>query len=155
MFSLREGRMPWPAIARELSVALFPDEDPGKFAAGLKEILAAGSAVEAARLLDELGFARLDTTVQEVVSAESIWQPRRANVARGRDCPGYARVVRIHRKRRTTFRLKTQSNDCLDRMLQSRRHLSLRRWSERPRAAMARMELTRHGGSAKGNGHPS
>src|SRR5204863_8549990 len=71
MFSLREGWPPWPAIARELSVALFPDEDPGKFAAGLKEVLAASSAAEAARVLDELGFARLDTTVQEVVSAES------------------------------------------------------------------------------------
>jgi hypothetical protein len=71
MFSLREGGPPWPAIARELSVALFPDEDPGKFAAGLKEILAAGSAAEAARVLDELGFARLDMTVQEVVSAET------------------------------------------------------------------------------------
>jgi hypothetical protein len=71
MFSLREGRAPWPALARELSVALFPDEDPGKFAAGLKEVLAASSAAEAARLLDELGFARLDTTVQVAVSAES------------------------------------------------------------------------------------
>lgn len=65
IFTLRDGRAPWAAIARELTVALFPDEDPGRFAAGLKEALAPESAAEAAAILDELGFARLDTRVQE------------------------------------------------------------------------------------------
>lgn len=65
MFTLREGRVPWAAIARELTVALFPDEDPGRFAAGLKEALAPESAAEAAAILDELGFARLDASIQE------------------------------------------------------------------------------------------
>lgn len=65
MFTLREGGAPWAAIARELTVALFPDEDPGRFAAGLKEALAPESAAEAAAILDELGFARLDARVQE------------------------------------------------------------------------------------------
>ena len=65
MFTHREERVPWAAIARELAVALFPDEDPGRFAAGLKEALAPESVAEAAAILDELGFARLDAAVQE------------------------------------------------------------------------------------------
>jgi hypothetical protein len=65
LFTPRESQHPWSAIARELSVALFPDEDPGRFAAGLKEVLAPESASEAATVLDELGFARLDTTVHK------------------------------------------------------------------------------------------
>ena len=70
LFCQREGQHPWAAIARELAVALFPDEDPGRFAAGLKEVLASKSVAEAAATLDELGFARLDTTVGNALSSE-------------------------------------------------------------------------------------
>ena len=59
------GQLPWAPMARELAVALCPEEDPGLFAAGLKEVLAAKTAVEAATVLDELGFSQLDTTVVE------------------------------------------------------------------------------------------
>ena len=61
LFSLREGKTPWAAIARELAAAIVPAEDPGRFAAGLKEVLAADTGADAILLLDELGFARLDT----------------------------------------------------------------------------------------------
>jgi len=61
-YSKSDGHLPWSAIARELSIALFPDEDPGRFAPGLKEVLAPESAVEAGKTLDDLGFARLDAT---------------------------------------------------------------------------------------------
>ena len=69
LFIRRDGQIPWAAIARELAVALFPEEDPGRFAAGLKEVLAQATAAEASMILDELGFARLDTDVQEVTAA--------------------------------------------------------------------------------------
>lgn len=64
-FMRQDGRMPWPAIARELAIALFPDEDPGRFAAGLKEALSADTSDDAAGLLDELGFAQFDSTVHK------------------------------------------------------------------------------------------
>lgn len=64
-FMRTDGRTPWGAVARELAIALFPDEDPGRFAAGFKEVLAPDTAAEAAAILDELGFARLDTVVHE------------------------------------------------------------------------------------------
>ncbi len=67
----RDGQVSWPAIARELAIALFPDEDPGQIAAGLKEALAAESAAEAGHILDELGFARLDTAVSEPITPEA------------------------------------------------------------------------------------
>lgn len=50
-------------LARELASALCPEEDPGPFAAGLKEVLVADTRIEAATALDELGFAQIDTTV--------------------------------------------------------------------------------------------
>ena len=50
---------PWSSIAREIAVALFPDEDPGLYAAGIKEALAASSVDAASQELDELGFPRL------------------------------------------------------------------------------------------------
>jgi hypothetical protein len=53
------GRVSWPAVARELATALLPEEDPGRIAAGLKEVLAAIDDDEARSALDELGFARL------------------------------------------------------------------------------------------------
>jgi hypothetical protein len=60
----RRGAQPsWAPIARELAIALFPDEDPGRLAAGLKEALAPESTAEAEAVLDELGFPRIDTEV--------------------------------------------------------------------------------------------
>ena len=59
----RHGSVPWATLARELAVALCPTEDPGSFAAGLKEVLSTETTVEAASVLDELGFPQLDTTV--------------------------------------------------------------------------------------------
>ena len=35
------GKISWAAVARELATALLPEEDPGSFAAGLKEVLVA------------------------------------------------------------------------------------------------------------------
>ncbi len=49
-------------LARELASALCPEEDPGPFAAGLKEVLAADTPTEAANVLNELGYAQLDNT---------------------------------------------------------------------------------------------
>ncbi len=59
----REHELPWPSIARELAIALYPEEDPGRFAAGLKEAIAAKTSEDATRVLDELGFERLDASV--------------------------------------------------------------------------------------------
>ena len=59
----RQGNVPWATLARELAIALCPTEDPGPFAAGLKEVLSTGTTVEAATVLDELGFPQLDTTI--------------------------------------------------------------------------------------------
>ena len=53
------SRVSWPSVARELATALLPEEDPGRIAAGLKEVLAASDDDEARVALDELGFARL------------------------------------------------------------------------------------------------
>ena len=61
----QSGRLQWAPLARELAIALCPEEDPGLFAAGLKEVLAAETMAEAATVLDELGFSRLDTTAIE------------------------------------------------------------------------------------------
>jgi hypothetical protein len=44
VFSYRNESIPWPAISRELVIGLFPEEDPGRFAAGFKEVLAADTA---------------------------------------------------------------------------------------------------------------
>ena len=52
---------PWASLSRELAIALCPENDPGVFAAGLKEVLASDTALEAAEALDELGFSQLDT----------------------------------------------------------------------------------------------
>ena len=57
--------MPWAPLARELAIALCPQEDPGLFAAGLKEVLAASTIDEAATVLNELGFPKVDPTVAE------------------------------------------------------------------------------------------
>jgi len=73
-FTKKDGHVSsWPAIARELAIALSPDEDPGKIAAGIKEVLSAESIETATSTLDELGFAGLDTSVSAVpVSGQSV-----------------------------------------------------------------------------------
>ncbi|MBF0412867.1 MAG: DUF3883 domain-containing protein [Desulfamplus sp.] len=59
-----EGQMSWSAIARELSIVLLPDEDPGKIAAGIKEVLVADNADQASQTLDQLGYSIVDITHQ-------------------------------------------------------------------------------------------
>ena len=61
LFVATGGRVPWTSIARELALALYPDEEPGRIAPGLKEVLAAETAEEAKAILDELGFSTLET----------------------------------------------------------------------------------------------
>ena len=69
------GQLPWAPLARELAIALCPEEDPGLFAAGLKEVVAANTTDDAAKVLDELGFAQLDTTdVEAPPSTEAVQQ---------------------------------------------------------------------------------
>ena len=63
IFTNPNGQNPWSAIARELAVAMLPEHDPGRIAAGIKEVLSAESAGQADQTLDELGYPRLDTTL--------------------------------------------------------------------------------------------
>ena len=57
-FAKREdGTTPWSAIARELTLALAPSENPASIAPGLKSVLEAGSAGDAEAQLSELGIA--------------------------------------------------------------------------------------------------
>ncbi len=62
IFTNLNCQIPWPALARELAVAMLPEHDPGSIAAGIKEVLSADSAGQADQTLDELGYPRLDTT---------------------------------------------------------------------------------------------
>lgn len=58
LYFVRHGdSLPWPSIARELALALSPEADPGRMAAGIKDVLAATSDEDAGSILDELGFA--------------------------------------------------------------------------------------------------
>ncbi len=59
------GQLPYTSLARELASALRPEEDPGPFAAALKEVLSADTTIDAATVLDELGFSQLDTSIAE------------------------------------------------------------------------------------------
>jgi hypothetical protein len=54
-------KIPWAAIARELAMALVPNLEPGRIAAGLKEVLSATDLAEAREALDELGFPVIAT----------------------------------------------------------------------------------------------
>ena len=58
----RDDQIHWASLARELAIALCPEKDTGPLASGLKDVVAANTADEAARVLDELCFAQLDTT---------------------------------------------------------------------------------------------
>ncbi len=58
LWVLRSDDAPWAAVARELTLYLLPDRDPGMVAAALTVALSASSADEASRTLDTLGLAR-------------------------------------------------------------------------------------------------
>lgn len=70
LYFVRGANMPWPSIARELALALCPDVDPGRMAAGIKEVLAATSDDDADSILDELGFAPI--AVSATVAQEDV-----------------------------------------------------------------------------------
>jgi hypothetical protein len=61
LFVVPEGRVPWASISRELALALYPDDEPGRIAPGLKEVLSADTLAEAKAVLDELGFSTLES----------------------------------------------------------------------------------------------
>jgi hypothetical protein len=65
LYFVRRGDVPWASIARELALALCPEADPGRLAAGIKEVLAATSEGAAAAMLDELGFAPLAVAAEK------------------------------------------------------------------------------------------
>ena len=52
-----DGMIPWSAVARELTLALAPSENPASIAPGLKSVLEADSAGDAEAQLNELGIA--------------------------------------------------------------------------------------------------
>ncbi len=66
----RDGSTSWAAIARELAIALCPDGDSGRYAAGLLQALIPDGAEEAKRALDELGYAQLDASRLAPASAD-------------------------------------------------------------------------------------
>jgi hypothetical protein len=55
------GSRYWPVVARSLLAVLAPAAEPGLLAASLKDVLAAESAADAQSLLDDLGYALLET----------------------------------------------------------------------------------------------
>lgn len=69
-YVLRDAATPWAAIARELASALCPGVEPGRLAAGLKEVLAAPSAEAANDSLDELGFPVVESRGSTQASTE-------------------------------------------------------------------------------------
>jgi len=57
LYYLKENNnTPLASIAKELAIALFPGDDPGRFALGIKEILSAKTIQDAEKILDDLGF---------------------------------------------------------------------------------------------------
>lgn len=60
------GEPPWPSIARELALFLAPDSEVGPLASGIKEVLAATTEQHARSILDELGFAEVETSSVEI-----------------------------------------------------------------------------------------
>lgn len=66
------GGIPWPSAARELAIALRPDAEPGQMSSGLKEVMAAESAVEADAMLDDLGYPPLELVIDVGVAAGQI-----------------------------------------------------------------------------------
>ena len=56
-----DGTSPWSAIARELTLALAPSENPASISPGLKSVLEAGTVSDAEAQLSELGIASIQT----------------------------------------------------------------------------------------------
>ena len=54
-----DGSTPWSAIARELTLALAPSENPASISPGLKSVLEADTASDAGAQLSELGIASI------------------------------------------------------------------------------------------------
>ncbi len=73
-FVQRKRNIPWASVARELALSISPELDPGQLASGIKEVLSAESNEDAQLILDELGFAPLETTkpVAPVVTGEPV-----------------------------------------------------------------------------------
>ena len=71
-YARRNGLQPWATIARELALAMCPDEEPGRFAVGIKEVLMAESKDAAKALLDELGFSALQETPDLTAPIEEV-----------------------------------------------------------------------------------
>jgi len=63
LFTRFNDQVPWPAIARELAIALFPEEEPGKIALNLKSVLYHERDEEVESELDMLGLPKFDTNV--------------------------------------------------------------------------------------------
>jgi len=61
-FVRKNKTVPWAPIARELALAISPELDPGQLASGIKDVLSTESERDVQALLDELGFAPLETT---------------------------------------------------------------------------------------------
>lgn len=59
-------------ISREIARSISTQLDIGSLASGIKEILSANSFLEAARNLNELGYANIDWTEIETVAAETV-----------------------------------------------------------------------------------
>lgn len=60
------GKLPWPSIAREFALFLAPDSEVGPLASGIKEVLGAATEQDARSVLDELGFAEVETLSTEI-----------------------------------------------------------------------------------------
>lgn len=65
-FVKRGGNPPWPAIAREIVLVLLPDEEPGRLASAVKEVLVAKDMGFARDVLDELGFPVIEETKEGI-----------------------------------------------------------------------------------------
>ncbi|MCI0461024.1 MAG: DUF3883 domain-containing protein, partial [Gemmataceae bacterium] len=70
----RGGDVPWTSVARELALALSPEADPGRLAAGINIVLAAATEESAGASLDELGFAPLEMAPEEPLVGPPIIQ---------------------------------------------------------------------------------
>ncbi len=72
-FVRRSGRYPWPGIARELTLALLPNQEPGPLASPIKDVLSAETPNEADAILDELGYRPLEVDgEQDRISAAPV-----------------------------------------------------------------------------------
>ena len=66
------GRIPWPAVARELAYAVKPIGEIGGLAGGIKEALATDSSEETCRTLDELGYPPLQERIDTEVAGTGV-----------------------------------------------------------------------------------